>query len=296
MVILTKLPKLNSYQDYKMNTRSMSHTEENEALITYSPDPSTTTGKKIRNKQRKDTSALKKRPEHVFIDYKYVDLEGSGILAVEGEPTNAKFYTERPVLWKNALLQYHMGLYQQNIHSQMPTFRPSENGDQLLVRGNYPHGSSEYIVTVFVYKSGVVLIQGRDFMDWVERDLKVIRALVEDDQTAINQSLNESRQTVKTTPSSVAPITPVPKPENMPTEQLISTPAYVDSTISLPQLNLSSEDTVSTSRDNSLISDPAVKARQDNLRDLNIFCEEVAEMTIPHWIHSQVVMDAKHLT
>ena len=63
----------------------------------------------------------------------------------------------------------------------------------------------------------------------------------------------------------------------MPTEQLISTPAYVDSTISLPQLNLSSEDTVSTSRDNSLISDPAVKARQDNLRDLNIFCEEVQE-------------------
>ena len=61
-----------------------------------------------------------------------------------------------------------------------------------------------------MYKSGVVLIQGRDFMDWVERDLKVIRALVEDDQTAINQSLNESRQTVKTTPSSVAPITPVP--------------------------------------------------------------------------------------
>ena len=53
-----------------------------------------------RNKRRKDTSALKKRPEHVVIDYKYVDLEGSGILAVEGEPTNAKFYTERPVLWK----------------------------------------------------------------------------------------------------------------------------------------------------------------------------------------------------
>ena len=175
--------------------------------------------------------------------------------------------------------QYHMGLYQHNIHSQMPTFRPSENGDQLLVRGNYPHDSSEYLVTVFVYKSGVVLIQGRDFMDWVERDLKVIRALVEDDQTAINQSLNESRQTVKTTPSSVAPITPVPKPENMPKEQLISTPAYVDSTISLPQINLSSEDTVSTSRDNSLISDPAVKARQDNLRDLNIFCEEVQEMS-----------------
>ena len=84
---------------------------------------------------------------------------------------------------------------------------------------------------------------------------------------------------MKTTPSSVAPITPVPKPENMPTEQRISTPAYVDSTISLPQLNLSSEDTVSTSRDNSLISDPAVKARQDNLRDLNIFCEEVQEMS-----------------
>ena len=103
--------------------------------------------------------------EHVVIDYKYVDLEGSGIFTVEGEPTNAKFYTERPVLWKNALLQYHMGLYQQNIHSQMPTFRPSENGDQLLVRGNYPHGSSEYLVTVFVYTSGVVLIQGRDFMD-----------------------------------------------------------------------------------------------------------------------------------
>ena len=69
----------------------------------YSPDPTTTTRTKTRKKLRKNTAEMKKQPEHVYYDYKYEDVDGSGILALEGEPTNAKFYTERPVLWKNAL-------------------------------------------------------------------------------------------------------------------------------------------------------------------------------------------------
>ena len=92
---------------------------------------------KLRKKHCTNTAEVRKQPEHVYFDYKYENLDGSGILALEGEPINAKIYTETPVLWKNAILNHHMSLYQQDKQSQMPRFRPSENGDQLLGKGNY---------------------------------------------------------------------------------------------------------------------------------------------------------------
>ena len=122
-----------------MQTRSKDSKQTRDVDFLYSPDPTTrpTTRPKTRKKLHKNTAEMKKQPEHVYYDYKYEDVDGSGILALEGEPTNAKFCTERPVLWKNALLQHHINLYQQYTHCQMPRFRPSENGDQLLVKGNY---------------------------------------------------------------------------------------------------------------------------------------------------------------
>ena len=167
-----------------MQTRSKDLKQTRDVDFLYSPDPTNTTKTKTRKKLRKNTAEMKKQPEHVYYDYKYEDVYGSGILALEGEPTNAKFYTDRPVLWKNALLQHHMKLYQQNTHYQMPRFRPSENGDQLLVKGNYSSDTDEYLVTVFVYKTGVVLIHGKDFVKGTETDLKCVRSLVGEDQQA----------------------------------------------------------------------------------------------------------------
>ena len=249
-----------------MHTRSHSTSNENyDADYTYSPDPATTTRTKIRKRQRKDTAAMKKQPEHVFIDYKYEDLNGSGILALDGEPTNAKFYTDKPVLWKNSLLEYHMNLYQQDIHSQMPSFRPSEHGDQLVVKGNYTD-EREFLVTVFVYKTGVVLIQGKDFITWVDNDLPIIRALVEDDKHAVNRSLNESR--AKSTPQRVRPAAPVNSPTPRLRELMVSTPTYTNKSSTPQDLEHSTED-----------SDSLVQARDAELQDLKEFCDNVQQMS-----------------
>ena len=201
-----------------------------------SADGAGVSGTKIKIKNRKETESMKTRPEHVFIGYKTEDIKksrwhkdgannsslhkdrandsslhkndanagglhdtaDSGLLCPVNEPTDAMFYTERPVLWKNALLQYHMTLYKQNIHKHMPRFVSSLNGDQLFVQGNYADGTSDYLVTVFIYKTGEVLIQGLDLMQWLQSDLKIIRALVENDQQAVDRSLNKSREINKT--------------------------------------------------------------------------------------------------
>ena len=69
----------------------------------------------------------------------------------------------------------------------MPRFRPSENEDQ-LVKGNYSDDTDKFLVTVFVYKIGVVLVKGKDFVQWIETYFKNVRALVEEDQHPINMS------------------------------------------------------------------------------------------------------------
>ena len=213
---------------------------------------------------------MNKQPEHVYYDYKYEDVDGSGILALEGEPTNAKFYTERLVLWKNALLQHHMNLYQQNTHCQMPRSRPSENGDQLLVKGNYSSDTEEYLVTVFVHKTGVVLIQGRDFVNWTETDLKSVRSLVDKDQQAVDQSLNDSRSRLKTPQPRVTPIPPrktQPKRDAR-AQPMVSTPAATAVIDTPPDLNFSTDVSVSS-----------VEARQTELKDLEVFCDMVQQLS-----------------
>ena len=95
-----------------MQTRSK-ESKTRDVDFMYSPDPTTTSKTKTRKKHHKNTAEMTKQPEHVYFDYNffYENLNDSGILALEGEPTNTKFYTERPVLSKNALLKHHMSLY-----------------------------------------------------------------------------------------------------------------------------------------------------------------------------------------
>ena len=250
-----------------MQTRSK-EAKTRDVDIMYSPDPTTTTRTKTRKKHRKNTAEMKKQPEHVYFDYKYENLDGSGILALEGEPTNAKFYTERPVLWKNALLKHHMSLYQQDKHSRMPRFRPSENGDQLLVKGNYSDNTEEFLVTVFVYKTGVVLVQGRDFVQWIETDFKNVRALVEEDQHAVDRSLNESRQRQRKTSPKMTPMMSATKTKNPAPGPMISTPAYTDKNATPPDLLFSADDSASS-----------VEARQAELKDLEVFCDMVQQLS-----------------
>ena len=52
----------------------------------YSPDPTTTTRTKTRKKHRKNTVEMKKQPEHVYFDYKYENLDGSGFWLWKANP------------------------------------------------------------------------------------------------------------------------------------------------------------------------------------------------------------------
>ena len=252
-----------------MQTRARDLKNSRNVAFIYSPDPTTTTEKE----QREKTAEMLTQPEHVFVYYKYEDLDGSGILALESEPSNAKFYTERPVLWRNALLHHHMSLYQQDIHCQMPRFRRSDDGDQLVVRGNYSNETDEYLVTVFVYTTGVVLIQGRDFVEWMETDLIQIRSMVDEDQQTIDRSLNESSSRLITTPPRKAYVISPPEP-------VVSTPASTDQESIPPDLNISIVDSnVSTADSVSLTSVSPVGTRQAELRDLEMFCEMVHQLS-----------------
>ena len=162
-----------------------------------------------------------------------------------------------------------MNLYQQNTHCQMPRFRPSENGDQLLVKGNYSGDTDEYLVTVFVYKTGVVLIQGKDFVKWTETDLKSVRSLVDEDQQAVDQSLNNSRPRQKTPQPRVTPIPPrKTQPKRDAPQPMVSTPAGTAVIDTPPDLNFSTDDSVSS-----------VEARQTELKDLEVFCDMVQQLS-----------------
>ena len=258
-----------------MQTRARDFKNGRNVAFIYSPDPTTTTEKE----QREKTEEMLTQPEHVFVYYKYEDLDGSGILALESEPSNAKFYTERPVLWRNALLHHHMSLYQQDIHCQMPRFRRSDDGDQLVVRGNYSNETDEYLVTVFVYTTGVVLIQGRDFVEWMETDLIQICSMVDEDQQTIDRSLSESSSRLITTPPRKAYVISPPEP-------VVSTPASADQESIPPNLNISivdsnesTADSVSLTSSHWADSVSPVGTRQAELRDLEMFCEMVHQLS-----------------
>ena len=98
-------------------------------------------------------------------------------MALSDDPADAKFWTARPDIWLSACLQYYTSLYDNGTLKKRPEVRQDRYGKQVLVPDNRSPDSSCY-VTVFVYKTGVVLIQGRGCGKWESSDMAVIKSLV----------------------------------------------------------------------------------------------------------------------
>ena len=94
---------------------------------------------------------------------------------MDHEPTNAKFYTDRLLLWKDATLNFYMDLHERGVHQHSPKWRTNSDGHQLVTHGNLSD-DGDFHVTVFFYNKGIVLIQGTNFKTWDEEDVSVINS------------------------------------------------------------------------------------------------------------------------
>ena len=83
------------------------------------PDPQSARENK-KKKMRKNKKQMKSNPEQIFLDTKDEDVDASGILALDNEPANAKFYTYRLQLGKDATLNYYMDLHERGVHQHRP--------------------------------------------------------------------------------------------------------------------------------------------------------------------------------
>ena len=113
------------------------------------------------------------------------------------------------------------------------------------------------------------MIQGTDFVKWTETDLKSVRSLADEDHQAIDQSLNDSRPRQKTPQPRVTPIPPrKTQPRRDVPQPMVSMPAGTAVIDTPPDLNFSTDDSVSS-----------VEARQTELKDLEVFCDMVQQLS-----------------
>ena len=122
---------------------------------------------------------MRKRPETIFYDYKY-DCDTTDVIAMDDEPTNAKFWTESPDTWFKSSLTYYNRQYDTGILKNKPEVRfPARGqiGKQIIVPDNRNPDEDCY-VTLFFYKTGVIVIQGRGCGEWEEKDMMDIKYVV----------------------------------------------------------------------------------------------------------------------
>lgn len=178
----------------------------------YFPAPRSTI-KKICKKVKKNYGQLSANPEKIYLEYRYEDADasGTGTLALDDEPTNAKLHTDRLLLWKDATLIYYRDLHACGIHKHQPRFRPIKDGQQLVTHASQSE-DGPYHTTVKFLNSGTVVVESADITTWVERDGVAIRDLVDKQQVDLNRSLNNS--------SSCSPATSTPAKIAVPTAEM----------------------------------------------------------------------------
>ena len=116
---------------------------------------------KLKQRKQKDMRAS---PETLFCDFgqAYGKLENySG----EGYISDMHFYTERSQLWREKIKEYF---------PNSKEARNSQDGTQIIIS----QGSDIKDMTLYLYKTGICLVQGNNFMDWAQH-FDSVRRLVE---------------------------------------------------------------------------------------------------------------------
>ena len=148
---------------------------------------------------------MKDNPETVLYDYKYDCIDKSDVYTLDENPCNANFFTERPADWLRGCISYYNGLYTKGELKHKPQIKATRSGQQLRVCGE---NEQECQISIFVYKTGVVTIQGCDCDEWEHKDMLHIKTLLIDSDTANIQDCTADRSHIESSIADVSIDTP----------------------------------------------------------------------------------------
>ena len=115
---------------------------------------------------RKQRKRIQEKPENVVYDYKYECLDKSGVLSLDDTPCDVNFWTNRPADWFRTSIKYYTNPYDDGALTRKPSIKSSKRGDQLRI---YGETDQECHISIFIYKTVVVLIQGFGCGEWENR-------------------------------------------------------------------------------------------------------------------------------
>ncbi|CAH1795637.1 unnamed protein product, partial [Owenia fusiformis] len=122
-------------------------------------------GKRRRNDRKQTMKTLKRIPELIHEDFKYTDIDNSGILELGEDCKSLVFYTERVLTWISAFESFYK-------HKSMKaTSKRIRYGLLITVRDH---------INIRICDSGIVSVQGDNLEDWKDNDYQLIRQSIED--------------------------------------------------------------------------------------------------------------------
>ena len=125
---------------------------------------------------------------------------------LDENPCNAKFFTERPADWLRGCISYYNGLYTKGELKHKPQIKATRSGQQLRVCGE---NEQECQISIFAYKTGVVMIQECDCDEWEHKDMLHINTLLTDSGTANIQDCTADRSHIESAITDVSIDTPI---------------------------------------------------------------------------------------
>lgn len=121
---------------------------------------------------------MKKQPEVLFADYG--DHESFGPLldacdSTNPHPFDLQFYTPRRKMWTELLTNHFKESFQDRKIPHSPDVINQGTGKQIKVK-NAENDEEKFLITIFLYDNGFVMIQGKDFLEWSRLNFELIKA------------------------------------------------------------------------------------------------------------------------
>ena len=191
---------------------------------------------------------MKANEEILYADYgdNYSKFETA---PSELTPIDLQFYTPRAEDWVRIAMDYLGQQFKQDNIPDTPTLTTKSNGKQIKVRHPHQEENTHY-VTIFVYNTGTVLIQGAECVEWCRANFSVLKKTL-DEGRKVATDLPIERSPVQNHPR--CPVTPhhdyitadklrVTLPDKP--SHSVESSEYLDESRHLTLLNESAEDSI----------------------------------------------------
>ena len=234
------------------------------ARFNYSPNDDKRSKNGRRKYNKKQRQLMKENPETVIYDYKYDCHDDSEVYTLDDNPCNAKFFTDRPADWLRGSITYYSGLYDKDQLKHKPQVKTTRRGQQVRICGE---NEQECQISMFLYNTGIVMIQGCDCDEWEHRDMPQIKTLLSDSNNASINIQNCTRDTSYIESSSVADISTdsLSKSSFSARKLLLAASLKISSFINKTPLNKKSSDiSTNVSPSNSMSDTQSVSNLEDN--------------------------------